>query len=189
MSQPSHSIPLQASGQNNDDRLGTGLVRLMPAMKSYAWKICRSGDRAQELTQNALLKAWAARASFRPGTNLKAWVFVILRNEIYSYYRRAVRESRWCMQWDDRAIASVPAPEAHGWSGLKIRDALRGLNESTNREQLEAIVALYLRNMNYEQIAVLQNCAVGTAKSRVNRGLKRLHAWNDNKLPVERQSA
>lgn len=158
-------------------------------MKSYAWKICRSGERAEELTQNALLKAWAARASFRLGSNLKAWIFVILRNEIYSYYRRATRESRWCTQWDHRAIDSVPTPESSRWSGLMLRDAVRGLNESLTPPQREAIVALYVRNMDYEQIAALQNCAVGTAKSRVSRGLKRVHAWNDNEPLGRRQSA
>lgn len=189
MSQPANSIPRQLSGQSNDARFGSDLVALMPAMKNYAWKICGSGERAEDLMQNALLKAWAARGSFQPGTNMKAWLFVILRNEIYSYYRRVVRESRWCIQCDEYTVQSVPAPDAHAWSGLKFRDAVRGLNESTNPEQREAIVALYLREMSYQQIAALQNCPVGTAKSRVNRGLKRLHAWNDNEAAGQRQSA
>jgi RNA polymerase sigma-70 factor, ECF subfamily len=184
MPQPARSI----SGQSNDARLGSDLVALMPAMKTYAWKICHSPERAEELTHNALLKAWAARSSFRPGTNLKAWIFVILRNEIFSYYRRAARESRWCMQCDEYTMQSVPEPETHVWSGLKFRDAVRGL-DSINPEQREAIVALYLREMNYEQIAALQNCPVGTVKSRVNRGLKRLHAWNDDGASGERTSA
>lgn len=51
---------------------------------------------------------------------------------------------------------------------------MRGLNDSFNPDQREAVVALYLREMNYEQIAALQNCPVCTVKSRVNRGLKRL---------------
>ncbi len=109
MLQPGCSI----SGPPKDVCFGKDLAALMPVMKSYAWKICGSPGRAEELTQNALLKAWAARSSFRLGTNLKTWIFAILRNEIFSYYRRVARESRWCVQCDEYTVQSVPVPEAH----------------------------------------------------------------------------
>jgi RNA polymerase sigma-70 factor, ECF subfamily len=179
MAKVAHPVRPKSSNGGDDARMGSDLVAFMPMMKNYAWKFCRSPERAEDLAQNALLKAWAARASFTPGTSLKAWTFTILRNEIYSHFRRAVLESRWFCEWDDRKIETVSAPEALELGSLKFRDAMRGLNSAVSPTQRDAIIAVYMYDMPYEQVAALQSCPVGTAKSRVHRGLAQLRAWNE----------
>src|SRR5438105_11308614 len=68
-----------------------GLVKLMPFLDSFSHTLCRDRELAKDLAQEALCKAWQARASFRAGTNLKAWVFTIFRNLLYSHHRRVWR--------------------------------------------------------------------------------------------------
>ncbi len=75
--------------------LEAGLVGLMPYLRAFAQSLSGSRDLAEDLAQEAFAKAWRARQSFAPGSNLKAWVFTILRNEFYSYRRRAGRQDSW----------------------------------------------------------------------------------------------
>ena len=64
------------------------MVALMPQMHNFARSLCRDGVRAADLVQEALLRALSNVERFQPGTNLKAWLFTILRNEHYSQLRR-----------------------------------------------------------------------------------------------------
>ena len=60
------------------------MVALIPFLRAFAGSLCRNRDQADDLAQETLIKAWRAKARFEPGTNLKAWLFTILRNELYS---------------------------------------------------------------------------------------------------------
>jgi RNA polymerase sigma-70 factor (ECF subfamily) len=80
----------QAPTQNGDEAaFRMGLVKLMPVLNTFSRTLCRDRELAKDLVQETLCKAWQARASFRPGTNLKAWLFTIFRNLMYSHHRRA----------------------------------------------------------------------------------------------------
>ncbi|MEO5615402.1 MAG: sigma-70 family RNA polymerase sigma factor, partial [Cypionkella sp.] len=77
------------TAQINDREFQTNLTRITPQLRGFARTLCGCRDRADDLAQETLLKAWSARHSFQPDTNFKAWTFTILRNLFYSEVRRA----------------------------------------------------------------------------------------------------
>ena len=68
------------------------LLAVVPNLRAFAVSLCGNPDRADDLVQDAILKAWGAQANFQPGSNIKAWIFTILRNEFYSQMRKRGRE-------------------------------------------------------------------------------------------------
>jgi RNA polymerase sigma-70 factor (ECF subfamily) len=88
------------------------LLDAIPSLRAFAISLSQNADRADDLVQETLVKAWDKQASFQPGTNLKAWVFTILRNEFYSQMRKRGRE----VQDSDGTITGRVAvhPGQHG---------------------------------------------------------------------------
>src|SRR5215210_2287481 len=80
------------------------LVQLIPHLRAFARTLCGDPAAADDLAQDAMMKAWDARASFQMGTNMKAWTFMILRNQFYSEKRRSWRQSQL-----DRKRPSAPS--------------------------------------------------------------------------------
>ncbi|HRP79365.1 MAG TPA: sigma-70 family RNA polymerase sigma factor [Aquamicrobium sp.] len=145
------------------------LLDAIPSLRAFAISLSQNADRADDLVQETLVKAWDKQASFQPGTNLKAWVFTILRNEFYSQMRKRGRE----VQDSDGAITARVAvhPGQHGAMDLgDFRAALETLPE----DQREAIILIGASGFSYEEAAEICNCAVGTIKSRVSRARSRL---------------
>src|SRR5690606_32776843 len=145
------------------------LLRAIPSLRAFAISLSQNADRADDLVQETLVKAWDKQASFQPGTNLKAWVFTILRNEFYSQMRKRGRE----VQDSDGTITGRVAvhPGQHGAMDLgDFRAALETLPE----DQREAIILIGASGFSYEEAAEICNCAVGTIKSRVSRARSRL---------------
>src|SRR5246500_5357738 len=68
------------------------MLRAVPSLRAFAISLCGNVDRADDLVQEALLRAWANLNSFEPGTNMSAWLFTILRNLFRSEYRKRRRE-------------------------------------------------------------------------------------------------
>ncbi|MGB0903406.1 MAG: sigma-70 family RNA polymerase sigma factor, partial [Mangrovicoccus sp.] len=68
------------------------LVEHLPSLRAFAMSLTRNNSRADDLVQDTILKAWSKIESFQPGTNLRAWLFTILRNTYYSDRRKASRE-------------------------------------------------------------------------------------------------
>lgn len=145
------------------------LIAAIPSLRAFAVSLCGNATRADDLVQETLVKAWDKQSSFQPGTNLKAWLFTILRNEFYSQMRKRGRE----VQDSDGAFTARLAihPSQHGQLDLQdFRAALQLLPE----DQREAIVLIGAAGFSYEEAAEICNCAVGTIKSRVNRARTRL---------------
>jgi RNA polymerase sigma-70 factor, ECF subfamily len=119
--------------------------------------------------QDTLLKAWSHSSSFAEGTNIRAWLFTILRNTYYSMYRKRGRE----VQDTDGIYASrvaVPADQDGALDLADLRIALGKLPE----EQREVLIMVGATGLSYEEAAVVCGVAIGTVKSRVNRGRARL---------------
>jgi RNA polymerase sigma-70 factor (ECF subfamily) len=141
------------------------LVALIPFLRAFAYSLCRQHSKAEDLAQEALVKAWRARKTFQPGTNLKAWLFTILRNELYSQNRRDWRQ----VAWDETAAHCIPAPaNAQLWS-LELSDTADALH-SLPREQREALILIGAAGFSYKEAANICSVAEGTVKSRVARG-------------------
>jgi RNA polymerase sigma-70 factor (ECF subfamily) len=92
-------------GKTADKDFRNGLIELLPFLRAFSRTLCGHRELADDLAQEALVKAWQARDSFRAGSNLKAWLFTILRNLYYSDRRRAWRQT----PWDEASAARVPA--------------------------------------------------------------------------------
>lgn len=149
--------------------LKNALLAEIPSLRAFAISLSGSGDRADDLVQETLMKAWAAHASFAEGSNLRAWLFTIMRNTYFSQYRKARREVQ---DTDGEAAARlVSHPEQQGH--LDLADFHAAL-EQLSPDQREALILIGASGFSYEEAAEICGCAVGTVKSRVNRARQRL---------------
>ncbi|MDN2565396.1 sigma-70 family RNA polymerase sigma factor [Aquibium sp. A9E412] len=146
-----------------------GLLEAIPSLRAFAVSLVKSSDRADDLVQETLVKAWDKQKSFQPGTNLKAWLFTILRNEFYSQMRKRGRE----VQDSDGVMTARLAIHPNQDSSLDLDDFKRAL-ATLPEDQREAIVLIGASGFSYEEAAEICDCAVGTIKSRVSRARSRL---------------
>ena len=159
------------------------LQALIPFLRAFARSLCRNVDLAEDLAQDALLKAWRSRSSYAPGTNLKAWLFTILRNEFYSNRRRAWRQ----VAWDQEEAEQRPDLEDRQLWSSELSDTVRALYCLVD-EQREALVLVAAGGFSYEEAAEICQCPVGTVKSRVCRARNSLLAILDNQAtPIDRE--
>ena len=114
--------------------------------------------------QDTLIKAWANRDRFEPGTNLRAWLFTILRNTYYTSLSRRRREVR---DEDGDYARLLKSPPSQDWS-ITIQDLQAALAQLPP-EHREALVLVGAAGLSYEEAAEICGCALGTIKSRVNR--------------------
>ena len=158
-----------------DEIFKAELTGLIPQMRAFARSLCRDATAADDLAQDALLKAWNNRASYEPGTNMKAWTFMILRNQFYSEKRRSWRQSQLDQEAAERTLVAVDDPEAP-----VALDELRLSLAQLPPEQREALILVGAGGFAYEEAAEICGCAVGTVKSRVSRARKALHVILDD---------
>ena len=149
----------------------TQLIGLIPHIRAFARSLTGDATAADDLAQDAMMKAWDARDSFQMGTNMKAWTFMILRNQFYSERRRSWRTSQLDQEAAERTLVAVDNPEA-----LVALDELRQGLAMLPPEQREALVLVGAGGFAYDEAAVICDCAVGTVKSRVSRARKALQA-------------
>jgi RNA polymerase sigma-70 factor (ECF subfamily) len=165
-----------------DDEFKVELTRVIPHLRAFGRSLSGNRDLADDLVQETLLKAWAARARFQAGTNMRAWTFIILRNLFLSQMRRA----RFKGEWDDitaNRVLAAPAGQEHH---VELGDMQRALLHLP-QPQREALILVGAGGFAYEEAAEICGCAVGTIKSRVARGRVALEAMlSDGKLPSRR---
>src|SRR5436309_4688128 len=151
-----------------DDVRGA-MLAAVPNLRAFAVSLCGDVDRANDLVQETLLRAWSHLESFEPGTNMSAWLFTILRNHFRTEYRKRRREVE---DVDGGYAERLTAPEAqtgHIEFG-ELRKALLQLPP----DQREALILIGASGFSYEEAAHICDCAVGTIKSRVNRARAKL---------------
>jgi RNA polymerase sigma-70 factor (ECF subfamily) len=147
------------------------LVALIPHLRAFARTLAGNPAGADDLAQEALMKAWDARASYQMGTNMKAWTFMILRNQFYSEKRRSWRQTQLDQDAAERTLVAVDNPEAP-----VVLDELRQGLGMLPPEQREALILVGAGGFAYEEAADICGCAVGTVKSRVSRARRALQA-------------
>lgn len=159
-----------------DDQKGfAAAVRtIMPALRGYARRLTRHDANTDDLVQETLVRAWAARTRFQPGTNFKAWLFRIARNIFLTGTRRSWRST----PLDPVAHASLLVGSAEQEDGLYSKDLDQALATipSLQREALQLIVET---GLTYEEAAVTQHVEIGTLKSRVARARSALTRYFD----------
>lgn len=169
----------QRGSRDTDAQFKADLLELIPFLRAFARSLCGNQETADDLAQETLVKAWQARAMFAPGTNLKAWLFTILRNQFYSDRRRAWRQA----PWDQDAAERIPGSSSEQSWAAELSDTARALS-CLSDEQREALILVGAGGFSYEDAAAICKCAVGTVKSRVARARKSLLAILDGEEPL-----
>lgn len=141
------------------------LAAVIPHLRAFGRSLSGSRDLADDLVQETLLKAWAARARFQAGTNMRAWTFIILRN----HYLSQMRRSRFRGEWDDVTADRLLAAPAGQDKHVELSDMQRALLQLP-QPQREALILVGAGGFAYEEAAEICGVAVGTIKSRVARG-------------------
>jgi len=155
------------SVQNRD--FTRALLESAPSLRAFAISLTGQTEKADDLVQDTLMRAWAHADSFQEGTNIKAWLFTILRNSFASQYRKRKRE----VEDADGEMAAQLATPAEQEGHVSLDDLKTALGKLPD-EQREAVLLVGASGFSYEEAAEICGCAVGTVKSRVNRARVRL---------------
>lgn len=140
------------------------LAAVVPHLRAFARGLCGRADMADDLVQEALLKAWAAQDRFEPGTSMRAWTFVILRNA----YLTDMRRNRFRGEYDENVAERILTAPAGQEEPIHLADLHRALL-TLPPERREALLLVGAGGFSYEEAANICGCAVGTIKSRVGR--------------------
>jgi RNA polymerase sigma-70 factor (ECF subfamily) len=158
------------------------LVRWIPNLRAFAISLTQGAQQADDLVQDTLLKALANLDKYQAGTNMKAWLFTILRNSFYN-------DMRYQKYHQTAPLDDVPAHNLQTLASqekyLDYKDVLRGLRTLVP-EQREAIILIAAEGLSYDEAAVICDCPVGTVKSRLSRARQRLSAFmHGTAVPTE----
>jgi RNA polymerase sigma-70 factor, ECF subfamily len=145
------------------------LLAAIPKLRAFALSLAAHADYADDLVQETLMKAWNHQNSFQEGTNIKAWLFTILRNEYFSQLRKRRREVE---DADGDYAGSVVTPGGQE-SQLDMADLRIALQQLPD-DQREAVVLVGASGFSYQEVAEICHVPVGTVKSRVNRARTKL---------------
>lgn len=171
-----------APARHNDTDFKRALVEVIPHLRAFGRGLCGRPDMADDLVQETMIKAWAARDRFQPGTNMRAWTFVIMRNVFLTEMRR----NRFRGEYDEAAAEKIMAGDADQEAPLHLSDLNRALQQLPP-ERREALLLVGAGGFSYEEAAEIAGCAVGTIKSRVGRARAALAALMEGNSALPRQ--
>jgi RNA polymerase sigma-70 factor (ECF subfamily) len=160
------------------------LLSLVGHLKAFAHSLCGDRDKADDLLQETLCKAWQCRESFVPGSNLKAWTFTILRHLFYSGHRRA----KWQGPWDQDEAERIPDSQTDQFGSAELSDTLRAL-QVLSPKMRQSLLLVGVGGYSCEETAAICAVATGTVKSRVARARRALNAAMDGKIPLPPRTA
>lgn len=175
MSDPDIDTLAEETPPFNEAEFKQELTALIPHLRAFSRSLCGNATLADDVAQDALLKAWNARERFIPGSNLKAWTFTILRNQFYSIKRRSWRATSLEPEVAEQTIVANSDAE----QSMHLIDLRRGL-DMLKDDQREAIILIGASGLSYDEAAEICGCAVGTIKSRVSRARKALETIMDS---------
>jgi RNA polymerase sigma-70 factor (ECF subfamily) len=153
------------------DSFETELLEAVPFMRAFGRTLTGDIEQAEDLAQETLLQAWRCRDQFRPGTNLRAWLSTILRNRFYSSQRRRKWRAEYDQEIIERTLVAPDDPSAN----VELEDVRRALAMLPDFQR-EALILVGAGGMQYEEVAAIMGCPVGTVKSRVRRARDELQA-------------
>jgi RNA polymerase sigma-70 factor (ECF subfamily) len=153
------------------DSLRDAFVAAIRHLRAFAFSLCRDAQLADDLVQETLVKAWQKRGSFEEGTNLKAWLFTILRNNYFSELRKKKHLLAEVNGDSIERLSEPPAQSGH----LDLQDFAAALGQLESGQR-KALILVGAEGFSYEEAAKICGCAVGTIKSRVFRARHRLVA-------------
>ncbi|WP_068090037.1 sigma-70 family RNA polymerase sigma factor [Novosphingobium rosa] len=140
------------------------LTAVIPHLRAFARMLCGDRDRADDLAQEALMKAWAARDSFIAGSRFRAWIYTILRH----HYFGQIRRDRFVGEYNEVEAERILTMQGSQEGRLEAADVLRALAILPDAQR-EVLVLICIGGMSYEEIAEICGTPLGTVKSRMAR--------------------
>lgn len=171
----------QPTSPSDTPEFQAALVEVLPHLRAFARYLTRRREQADDLVNDTVVRALSAAQQFQPGTNFKAWTFMILRN---LYYNEG-RKNRGVLPIGDTEtlLLSVP-PSQH--AALEFCDFRRAFWQLGD-DHREVLILVGASGLSYEEAAAVCNCAVGTIKSRVSRARSELiRMLSEDRLKVSR---
>lgn len=166
----------------SDSEFHAQLTAVTAHLRAFARTLSGNRDHADDLAQETLLKAWSARASYRAGTNFKAWIFTILRNQFYSEMRRA----RFTGEYDEEMAERTLCTKGGQESCLELADVVRALH-GMPASYRDALILTAVGDFSYQEISEICGIALGTVKSRICRARAMLNvAIDGGQMPDSR---
>jgi RNA polymerase sigma-70 factor (ECF subfamily) len=155
-----------AAGDTDADKVFRDqLVALLPSLRAFARGLCRHREMADDLAQDTMMRAWSARGSYTQGSNFRAWMFMIMRNQFYTTLRKNSRMTSLDPEVAERVLISAPAQQ----DGINVDDVAKAL-QKLPAEQREVLLLVGANGVSYEEASQIIGCAMGTVKSRLARG-------------------
>ena len=140
------------------------LLREMPVVRRWSYVLCRNPRLAEDMMQETLTKAWANRGSFARGTNMRAWLYRILRNTYFNHLRQRRRE----VPDPDGALTAMLRVPAAQPGKIELREVSHAMQD-LSPAQRQAMILIGAQGLSYKQVARLQRVNIGTVKSRLAR--------------------
>lgn len=169
-SRPQDTPPEERTALSDSD-FRQQLVAIIPALRVFARGLCSNRALADDMVQDALTRGWAARKSYAAGSNFRAWMFMILRNQYYTTARKNARIVPWDPEAAERILVT---PASQDW-GIEVSDVTAAL-QKISPEQREVLLLVGANGLSYQEAAEIAGCAIGTIKSRLARGRVALQA-------------
>lgn len=161
------------------------IIEQIPHLRRYALALLRNQIDADDLVQDCLTRAMDRLHLWKPGSNMRTWLFAILHNQHVNQTKRRInRPDRSSLEQTHENLYSTPPPQE---SSIAFRDMSRALDQ-LHDDQRQVILLIALEGLDYGEAAEILDIPVGTVMSRLSRGRQKLRELMDNKVaPILRR--
>jgi RNA polymerase sigma-70 factor, ECF subfamily len=156
-------------------------IPYMDILYNYALHMTMNSANAEDLLQDTYLKAFRFWGNFERGTNIKAWLYQIMRNSYINQYRKKVKEPKKVEYDENQFYYRISQQGSFDSKYLEeksydeiFEDEITHSLDKLTKELKTVVILSDFEDLSYEEIANIINCPIGTVRSRLHRGRKHL---------------